>query len=325
MKITTTIPVFFSCDDNYLPFLSVALRSMIDNLSPTTVCRVHILNDGLCEEGQARLLAMQTDRVSIEFVDVRPLIAPILEKLKLRDYYTPSIYYRLFIPTLFPQYSRALYLDADIAVTGDITRLYNVPLGERLLAAIPDAIIASHEDFRLYAEGAIGIPYREYFNSGVLVMNLDQFRLQGIRERFTYLLETYRFDTVCPDQDYLNALCHGQVLYLDDGWNKMSIDRAYLGTPSLIHYNMFFKPWQYDDIAYGEIFWAYAERTAYAEEIRAIRAAFGLKDRLSQLSANRALHRNARRIALSGMNFRTVLRPETVEMPCAERLGRNEV
>lgn len=325
MRINTTVPVFFSCDDNYLPFLSVALRSMIDNLSPATACRVHILNDGFCEEGQARLLAMQTERVSIEFVDVRPLIAPILEKLKLRDYYTPSIYYRLFIPTLFPQYSRALYLDADIAVTGDITRLYNVPLGERLLAAIPDAIIASHEDFRLYAEGAIGIPYREYFNSGVLVMNLDQLRLQGIRERFTYLLETYRFDTVCPDQDYLNALCHGQVLYLDDGWNKMSIDRAYHGTPSLIHYNMFFKPWQYDDIAYGEIFWAYAERTAYAEEIRAIRAAFGLKDRLSQLSANRALHRNARRIALSDRNFRTVLRPETVEMPCAERLGRNEV
>lgn len=325
MRINTTVPVFFSCDDNYLPFLSVALRSMIDNLSPATACRVHILNDGLCEEGQARLLAMQTDRVSIEFVDVRPLIAPIMEKLKLRDYYTPSIYYRLFIPTLFPQYSRALYLDADIAVTGDITRLYNVPLGERLLAAIPDAIIASHEDFHLYAEGAIGIPYREYFNSGVLVMNLDQLRLQGIRERFTYLLETYRFDTVCPDQDYLNALCHGQVLYLDDGWNKMSIDRAYPGTPSLIHYNMFFKPWQYDDIAYGEIFWAYAERTAYAEEIRAIRAAFGLKDRLAQLSANRALHRNARRIALSDMNFRTVLRPETVEMPCAERLGRNEV
>lgn len=312
---TTTVPVFFSCDNNYLPFLSVALRSLIDNLSPTTVCRVYVLNDGLDPAGTEQLLAMQTDRVSLEFVDVRPQIAPILEKLNLRDYYTPSIYYRLFIPSLFPQYSKALYLDADIAVNGDITELYNMPLGERLVAAIPDAIIASHEDFRLYAEGGIGIPYHQYFNSGVLVMNLDQFRLQGIRERFAYLLERYHFETLCPDQDYLNALCYGQVLYLDNGWNKMSIDRNYDGVPSLIHYNMFFKPWQYDDIAYGEIFWKYADRTSFADQIRSVRRAFGLKDRLAQLSANRALHRNARRIGLAAENFRTILRPETAAMP----------
>lgn len=325
MNNPTIVPVFFSCDDNYLPFLSVALRSMIDNLGDGTVCRVHVLNDGLCEEGKARLLAMQTDRVTLEFVDVRPQIAPILDDLKLRDYYTPSIYYRLFIPTLFPQYRKAIYLDADIAVNGDITALYNTPLGDHLVGAIPDAIIESHEDFRLYAEGGLGIPYQRYFNSGVLLMNLEQFRLQGIRERFTHLLGTYRFDTICPDQDYLNALCYGQVLYLDRGWNKMSIDKNYPGLPPLIHYNMFFKPWQYDDISYGEIFWAYAEKTAYRDDIRAIRRAFGLRDRLAQLSANSALHRNARRIALSPVNFRTVLRPETVAFPMPERVGAYEI
>lgn len=313
-----TIPVFFSCDNNYLPFLAVALRSMIDNLDPHTQCRVHVLNDGLNESGKKRLLDMQTKQVRIELVDVRPQIAPILEKLNLRDYYTPSIYYRLFIPTLFPQYHKAIYLDADIVVTGDITELYRTPLGERLVAAVPDAIIASHADFRLYAERAIGIPYRQYFNSGVLLMNLDQFRLQGIRERFTYLLNAYHFDTVCPDQDYLNALCYSQVLYLDRGWNKMSIDKNYDGLPDLIHYNMFFKPWQYDDIAYGEIFWEYAQKTAYAQEIQEIRNAFGVKDKLAQLSANRALHRNARRIALAEQNFRTVLRPEEVEALLAQ-------
>ena len=104
----------------------------------------------------------------------------------------------------------------------------------------------------------------------------------------------------------------------------MSIDKNYPGMPFLIHYNMFFKPWQYDDIAYGEIFWEYAKKTAYWEDLRAIRHAFGLKDRLAQLSANRALHHNARRIALADQNFRTVLRPETVEVPLTERLDAYE-
>lgn len=308
MKPNFSIPIFFSCDDNYLPFLAVAVRSLIDNASPDYHYTIHILNSGLSERRVAPILNMKRENVEIRTVDVSHMLAPIMERLNLRDYYTVSIYFRLFIATLFPQYHKAIYLDADIVVNGDISRLYNIPLGNRLLGAVSDDIIAGHRDFRRYAEQAVGVASHRYFNSGVLLMNLDQLRHYEIERRFVYLLQTYHFDTVAPDQDYLNVLCRDRVLYLDKGWNKMSIDYNYQGVPKLIHYNMFYKPWLYTDIPYGSFFWKYAIKTPFYVEMRAMQARFGVKGRWGHFKANLNLHRNALRIAGDGKNFYRVLR-----------------
>lgn len=307
------IPIFFSCDNNYLPFLAVAIRSLIENASPDYFYCVHVLNDGLDEARFAKIMDMECENLQIRPVDVGAFIAPIAKRLNLRDYYTASIYYRLFIASMFPQYHKAIYLDADIAINGDISGLYNIPLGRRILGAVSDDIIASHRDFRRYAEEGLGIPYQRYFNSGVLLMNLDEFRRQDIERKFVYLLQTYHFDTVCPDQDYLNVLCRDRVLYLDKGWNKMSIDNRYNGVPNLVHYNMFYKPWQYRNIVYSEYFWKYAAMTPFYGEIRQMQAAFGLRGRYGHIKANRALHKNTLRIAAAPNNFKCVLQANPVE------------
>ncbi len=308
-----TVPVFFSCDDNYVPFLAVAIHSLIQHLGDDTTCKIHILNNGIEASHLQTLLGMATDRVSICSVDVSREIAPLLEKLNLRDYYTPSIYFRLFIPSLFPQYHKAIYLDADVVLTRDIRELYETPLGNCLAGAVSDDIIAGRQVYHDYTEQGLGIPYREYFNSGVLLMNLDQFRIQKIEHRFIYLLNTYHFDTICPDQDYLNVLCHGHVQFLDKGWNKMSLNEDYDGTPALIHYNMFYKPWQYDHICYDSYFWDAAKETPFYEDICRIRKSFGWRDRMGHRKANRVLERSAARISRQSNNFRSVLADLPVE------------
>ena len=307
MNNKPVIPIFFSCDDNYLPFLGVAVRSLIENASPEYSYCIHVLNNGLSEKRVAYILNMQCENVQIRLVDVSQVIAPIAEKLNLRDYYTVSIYFRLFIASMFPQYHKAIYLDADIAVNGDISEFYNIPLGQHILGVIPDDIVAGHRDFRRYAEEGLGLPYQRYFNSGVLLMNLDQFRMQDIEHKFVYLLQKYHFDTICPDQDYLNLLCRDRVLYLDKGWNKMSIDRNYQGVPKLVHYNMFYKPWQYKNVVYQEYFWQYASMTPFYAELRQMQKSFGLKGRLVHVRANRELHRHALRICDARDNFKRVL------------------
>lgn len=307
MKSNHPIPIFFSCDDNYLPFLAVAVRSLIENASPDESYSIHILNNGLTRERVAPILAMRRENVEIRTVDVGHMIAPIAERLNLRDYYTVSIYFRLFIASMFPQYHKAIYLDADIAVNGDISELYKIALGDRVFGVVSDDIIASHRDFRRYAEEGVGVRYRRYFNSGVLLMNLDRFRALDIERKFVYLLETYHFDTVCPDQDYLNVLCRDRVLYLDKGWNKMSIDENYRGVPAIVHYNMFYKPWLYRDIPYAEYFWKYAAMTPFYAELREMQKRFGIKGRLGHFKANRKLHRSALAICGQEENFRRVM------------------
>ena len=301
------IPVFFSVDHRYIPFLGVAIHSLKKNLSPDSHCTIHVLYTNIPKELKKRITDLSDERAEVSFTNVEKEVALMAGELNLRDYYTISIYYRLFIASLFPQYHKAIYLDADVVLNKDITAFYEIPLGENLVGAISDAIVNGHEDFIRYSEGSLGIPAKEYFNSGVLLMNLDAFRKERIQERFIELLNKYHFDTICPDQDYLNHLCRGRVQFVDKGWNKMSLDENYDGVPGLIHYNMFYKPWQYDNICYESYFWNYAKETPFYDEILAIKAAFGEQERREHEEANRRLHENALRISVASDNFRNTL------------------
>lgn len=310
IKKNTEIPVFFASDSNYLPFLAVTIRSMIANASPDYRYCVYILNTGLRAEEAQRVKKMETENVTISFVDVSAQLAPIEKYLNLRDYYTPSIYFRLFIPALFPQYDKAIYLDCDIVIPGDISQLYEMPLGEHLAAVVSDDIVAGHPVFRSYSKNALGIEYQRYFNSGMMLMNLEKFRREGITDKIFSLMKRYGFDTICPDQDYLNITCRDRVLYLDKSWNKMSTKEPYFTQPNIIHYNMYKKPWLYDNVPFEKYFWTYASQTDFYEQILAQKADFGWDGKLKHQIANRRLLRHSKRIIRSDKNFYQVLKKE---------------
>ena len=219
------IPIFFSTDDNYVPCLVVAIRSLIDTSSKGNMYKLHILNAGLSENSQQVLKSMETENVSIQFENISAKVDHIWHKLKaqLRDYYSPAIYYRLFIPSLFPQYSKALYLDCDITIIRDIADLYNIDLGDNLIGGCIDEVVANSEVFSNYMANGVGVIQQKYFNSGIILMNLDGFRRENLEDKFLYLLNNYPFSCVCPDQDYLNILCKDKVCYLAKGWDKMPI------------------------------------------------------------------------------------------------------
>ena len=86
-----------------------------------------------------------------------------------------------------------------------------------------------------------------------------------IEEKFLHILEKYNFDVIAPDQDYLNFLCKGKVKYVNRGWDRMpNIDEKFDDSDlHLIHFNMFQKPWNYDNVLYEEYFWKYAKETEY--------------------------------------------------------------
>lgn len=301
------IPIFFACDDNYLPYLAVALRSLILHTDKKRIYNVYILGEGVNEENAAKITAMATENVTVEFVSVVEKMASILGKMKLRDYYTPSIYYRIFIANMFPELDKAIYIDADIVLNEDIAKLFDIELGKNLLGVVPDAVIASSQLFRDYAEKALGIKYDRYFNSGVLLMNLHEMRERDVEGSFLYLLNRYHFNTVCPDQDYLNVICRDNVLYLDEGWDKMSVDENYPGVPHLIHYNMFKKPWLYDGVPYSEYFWKYCEGTAFEAKIKAGKAAYGEEKMAADKAGEENLCAQVSIIIDDENNFRRVL------------------
>ena len=270
MKTTTKrnlIPIFFAVDDNYAPYLTVALRSLIDNSSRKNLYDINILIESISEKHEQNILAMQKENVKISFCNVREKVHALCSRLHLRDYYTRATYYRFFIPDMFPEYDKGLYLDCDIAITRDVADMYNIPLESNLVGAISEEVMIDIDVFGKYSEVVLGVPRNKYFNAGILAMNLREMRKMRIEEVFASLLSVKTY-SVAQDQDYLNVICHGRVKMLNLLWNKTPMPYSDPNkTPYIAHYKINFKPWKYDNIVYGDLFWKYAERTPYYNDL----------------------------------------------------------
>lgn len=304
------IPIFFSVDDNYAPFLSVALSSMIQNASRAYAYRVTIMYENLKEKDRKNLTALATENVQINLISMENRLNGITDRMSNRlraDYFTLTIYFRLFIPIMFPEYDKAIYLDSDIVVPGDISELYQISLGDKLIAAAPDYSIAGVPRLAKYVEKGVGVDIHKYVNSGVLLMNLKKLRQVQLERRFLELLNTYHFDCLAPDQDYLNAMCHGSIVYLPEDWDTMPTEgRKLIREPNLIHYNLFAKPWCYDNIQYEEYFWQYAKENAYLPQILDFKSRYGENEKKADQEHMELLLSRGEEISEAQQNFRTI-------------------
>ena len=276
------IPLFFATDDNYLPFLSVTLQSLKENSSHDYDYKIYVLHSGVKEEFKEKILRCAEDGFEITFTDVTEPLKEISAHLHMRDYYTHTTYFRVFIAEMFPQYDKALYLDCDTVILGDISALYNYDLGDNLIAGAPCEGVNSFEVYREYVRKVDGLDPDYFFNAGVILMNLKAFREENFYGQFAELLQKYRF-TLIQDEDYLNVLCQDRVLRLPRAWNKTPVGKDLLPREDLriVHYLMTWKPWRYADVPYGEYFWEYAKQTEFYEYLKDIfeRSTKELEDR----------------------------------------------
>ena len=264
------IPIFFAVDDGYIAPLAVTIESILENASKKYLYNIKILYTNINEENIKRIKKFETDNLKVDFVDLTYYIDSIKDKLYTRDYYSKSTYFRLFLPNLYPEYNKVIYLDADVVLNSDVAELFNINITNKLVGAVPDEVIQFTPVYREYVEKVVGVSsYKHYFNAGVMVMNLKELRDFRFQEKFLYLLEKVKYSVV-QDQDYLNRICKGRVHIISEIWNKMPFGRKSINVNNikLVHYNMTAKPWHYENILYDELFWKYAKNTDFFDELR---------------------------------------------------------
>ena len=269
------IPVFFGCDNRFVPYMSVALRSMIDHASANRKFEVHILHTDISKENQAKVQTMAKRNIQIVFDDVSDDIRTIVNQLPVRDYYSVSTYFRLVIAEKFPQYDKAIYIDCDTATVEDVSKLYDINMGNKYVAAVPEAVMDSIEECGRYAEKVLGINRHRYFNAGMIVINCKKWREVNVLQQFIDLVGFYDF-TIAQDQDYLNVICKDKVYYLPRRWNMECIHGWRIGEKrrGIIHYAFAAKPWHDVTTIYGNYFWESAAKTPFFMEIKAAYAAY---------------------------------------------------
>ena len=278
-----TIPIFYAIDDGYAKFVAVSIKSLIMNANNNYNYDINVIYENLSEENAQKLKSLETDNVKIILTKMNQNLSMITDKLgnRLREYtFTLTIFFRLFIPVMFPKYDKCIYIDADTVISDDISRLYNEALGDNYLGCIVDKSTIDNEILASYFEEVVGIPRNKYINSGVLLMNSKKLRELKIDEKFLDLYTKYGFDVIAPDQDYINSMCYGHIKYLSDIYDAMpNPNNKEVENPVIIHYNLFLKPWQYEDVQYYDYFWKYAKSTPFYDEILEIKNSYTDEDR----------------------------------------------
>ena len=284
--------IVFSCSDNYAPFLAVTLKSIIENTKKKLNYDFYVLTTDLSPENQIKLKEIVESSNSHLFHCVNISVLLYNQSFFTSEHITAETYYRLFAIHLFSNLEKFIYLDSDLILNSDISFLFDIDLQNNYLAAVRDVEIAGlvKKDANQweYLKNVIGYnKIGEYFQAGVLIFNMHEIKKKIAVEQLLSVLNERQWRYW--DQDILNHVFNGKVLYLDQKWNvlmnwkigeksRMDIMKnapydlyeEYLDArkkPYIIHYAGSQKPWNYSPCDYSDYFWKYARQTVFYEEI----------------------------------------------------------
>ena len=303
-KFTKVVPVFLTINNAYAPYAAAAIHSLEMKSNKKRYYRVIILHDGLSLDNWVRLRSLATKNVAIQFrkmthsLYLRAVVAYCTRRQKgAGDFFSSAVYYyRAFIPVMFPRYEKGIYIDSDTVLTGDIAELFDVELGENVLAAMVDPKVSAIPEFREYVENALDIPASEYVNSGVQLMHLRRMRKMKYLTAMINLMKEYDADLVAPDQDYLNVILRGKIQHFGSEWNAEPTQKMKPGT-KLVHFNLFNKPWHYKNVPGERLFWNAARGTGFYGDLKRQQEAFDAAAQKADKAKVEALIKKAGKLA----------------------------
>jgi len=278
-KEISRIPIVFATNNYYVPYMSTAIQSIMENAGKNRQYIFYILYQEITDDNIVLLRnqIVPFAQFSIEFINVNKYISKY--NLFVSRHITVETYFRLLIPELLCEYQKAIYLDGDMICCTDIASLLDIDLRDYLFAAVRDMGVAwyyspnhSKEMKTIYSSVLLQLKKPdEYFCAGMCVFNIQLFREIISTDKLFELAESQEWHV--HDQDILNYLGERKTLLLPYCWNLMFTSNAIylpehlkyeyneaIKNPKIIHY----KPWNSEIyILHFEHFWKYAMNTPF--------------------------------------------------------------
>lgn len=266
------IHVTLASDDNYARHMGIVVFSLLSNSAQPERLEFHFLDAGIAPKNRQHIESIvQAHGASCEFICPDGDIYDDIPKKR----YGVAALFRLSLGTLLPaEITRVIYLDCDVLAFGDIADLWQQDLGDKTIGAVTNLGVQS--------EKRLGVPDGEYFNSGVLLIDLTKWREQHIGERTLALMQQDTQRLIFPDQDGLNCVLQGKWQHLPLRWNQQPATysmyekgktergltsdqfREAISNPAIVHYLGRNKPWNYMTFhPLKENYWAYLARSPW--------------------------------------------------------------
>ncbi len=283
--------VAFVTNKRFWNYTYVAITSLSMWVNPRRNYKIYIISEDFEPKYASQLKLIETEKQNIYFEHIDPSDLVEGYNFFVLGHFSKETYYRLVIQDLLPQVNKILYLDSDIIVKSDVADLFDIDISEKLIGASPDPDTAGLYNGYMprkkeYMDTVLKLkdPY-SYFQAGVLLMNLAEFRKRYTTKQILDYSTSTEFQLL--DQDILNHLCEGSIKYIDMSWNYMvdfaGIRRLQIISrapqhlidmydaaekdPKIIHYAGPEKPWHYPEMDRAQDFWDVARQTVVYEPI----------------------------------------------------------
>lgn len=300
------VPIVAVSSNEYVPFLSVMLRSVVMNRDAKRHYDINIFMEDINSRNQ-EILRKNTcidNNISLRFVNLKDsfnYFAPPNVEGKMKNFFRMT-FLRFAILDLMKKYDKVLYLDTDMVVTTDVGPLIDLDLKDKYVAAVRDTGVIGisykkNGSFWPYPEDAcqalaedieeqIGMVHvKDYFNAGLIVFNIKELGKDYTTKDLFARASAH--PSMMQDQDVLNHVCFGKVYFLDNEWNYFPQDfetetepkeawgpddtyATYIEAgkaPKCIHYAGRRIPCWRPQVDKADIYWQYARQTDFYEEI----------------------------------------------------------
>lgn len=251
-----TVDIAMIADDNYVLPTLVAINSVYINKNAETFYRIHILANAISKENKFKLESCTKENFEIEVLDKSEIIEKFPKVVQKRHVSSTAIL-KIFLPKIFYDLEKLLYLDSDIIVQKDLSELFSTDISEYYAGAVKDVLTINNKKHMKKLQIK-----RDYFNSGVLLLNLKKIREENVQEKlieyringYNYFMDQDTFNIVFDKVKYLSWKNNFLNYYLE----KTSIKKleVFFGETfpendiytncTIVHFGGHYKPWEYN-------------------------------------------------------------------------------
>ena len=266
-------PVVIVCaaDGPYALPLAVMLESLSSHASPAHRIDLYIIDCGL--SGAVRRRISQQARPNLHIHWRQPVRMSELGD-PLWGHVSGATFERLFIEEYLPDDTvLALWLDCDLLILDDVTKLFVRPAQGQTMLAVRDGFVPCvSSPFGVHGWRELGLERSTpYFNAGVMLIDLDRWRTSAVASRAAEYIQRFGRKVYFNDQEALNAVIGEDWAPLDDRWNLSANpfharrQRAGVDSPAIIHFAGRVKPWAVPDLgARQDTYFRYLDQTSWS-------------------------------------------------------------
>ncbi|MRS15078.1 DUF4422 domain-containing protein [Enterobacteriaceae bacterium RIT691] len=294
---TSATPIVISFDDNYAMSGGALINSIVKNSDNEKNYDIVVLENKVSSLNKQRLTSLISSHsnFSLRFFDVNAFTE--ISGVHTRAHFSASTYARLFIPQLFRDYSKVVFIDSDTVVKADLSTLLDIDLGTNLVAAVKDIVMEGFVKFGAMSESEDGVMPAEtylqkvlgmsnpdaYFQAGLIVFNVEQMVKENTFAELMKTLKAKKYWFL--DQDIMNKVFYDRVFALPLEWNvyhgngntddffpnlKFSTYIRFLEArmnPNMIHYAGENKPWNTAKVDFYDDFMINLKNTPWEFEV----------------------------------------------------------